>query len=163
MSSAAAHGHDEPHVTSLQVYLGIFGALLVLTVLTVYVSAAELFHGWTSIGVAMGIAIVKASLVATIFMHMKWDRKFNVIVFLSSLWFAGLFFTFTWFDLSNRTRVHDIQQHNLPTLEKKAEAAEKEAAATPAAAEPAKEEAKAPAKAKAAGEGKAGKGKAGKH
>jgi len=159
MSSAAAHGHDEPHVTSLQVYLGIFGALLVLTVLTVYVSAAELFHGWTSIGVAMGIAIVKASLVATIFMHMKWDRKFNVIVFLSSLWFAGLFFTFTWFDLSNRTRVHDIQQHNLPTLERQAAEAES-ADAKPAAVEEPAHEAKTPAK---AGKGKAGKGKAGKH
>jgi len=162
--SSAAHGHNEPHVSPLSLYLGIFSALLVLTILTVYVSAAELFTGWASIGVAMGLATIKASLVATIFMHMKWDRTFNVIVFLSSLWFAGLFFFVTWFDISNRTRINPIQAHNQPTLDAEARKADEAKQAPAATEEPAKEEAK-PATEGKAGKNKAteGKGKAGGH
>ncbi len=120
MSSAAHADHNGHHVSGMGLYLGVFGALLVLTVATVLVSTEALFHGAMSIGVAMAIATVKASLVATFFMHLKWDRTFNVIVFVASLWFAGLFFSFTLLDLSSRTRVDPVNQHNLPTMQREA-------------------------------------------
>ena len=41
--------------------------------------------------VAMVIATAKASLVVTFFMHLAWDKKFNLVVFLTSVLFLILF------------------------------------------------------------------------
>ena len=59
-----------PHTKT---YLLIFGALLVLTVVTVSVSY---LHFPAAIGIAIGLAIatLKASLVASFFMHLKGER-----------------------------------------------------------------------------------------
>jgi cytochrome c oxidase subunit 4 len=46
----------------------------------------------------MGIATIKAALVMSIFMHMLHDKKFNLLVFLSSFIFAALFIGFTLMD-----------------------------------------------------------------
>jgi cytochrome c oxidase subunit 4 len=40
--------------------------------------------------VALGIAAVKGSLVALYFMHMRYERPFNAIVFVLSLAFVAL-------------------------------------------------------------------------
>ena len=105
----ASEGHHA-HISPLGVYLGVYGALLVLTVLTVVVSYMGL-PPTTSIITAMVVALVKASLVCAWFMHLKYDTKFNVIVFLSAVWFAGLFFIFTSFDIQSRGMVLDIEQY----------------------------------------------------
>lgn len=85
----------------LKTYFIIYGALLVLTVVTVGVSVIGL-PSTLSIVVAMAVATVKAVLVGTWFMHLKYDRKFNVFVFLASFWFMAIFFIFTMTDLSSR-------------------------------------------------------------
>lgn len=54
-------------------YLMVFGALLVLTVATVGVSYIHLSKG-LGLFVGLLIATVKASLVASIFMHLKWEK-----------------------------------------------------------------------------------------
>jgi caa(3)-type oxidase subunit IV len=95
------HGHGGHHISSLGTYLSVFGALLVLTVVTVMVSYMGL-PSTLSIVVAMIVASVKASLVCAWFMHLKYDVKFNVLVFLSAVWFAALFFIFTMIDLGSR-------------------------------------------------------------
>jgi cytochrome c oxidase subunit 4 len=41
--------------------------------------------------VALGIATLKASLVALFFMHLRYDRPLNGIIFVSSLVFLGIF------------------------------------------------------------------------
>lgn len=114
MSSPAAHGHadshahghgpghaDGEHVSSMGTYLTIFGILLMLTVLTFAVSYAELPGSW-SIAAAIGVATVKAFLVAGWFMHLKYDTRFNLMVFLSAFWFMLVFFGFTLTDLGTR-------------------------------------------------------------
>jgi cytochrome c oxidase subunit 4 len=58
-------------------YVAVFGALAVLTVATV--AAAELKLG-TTVGVL--IALLKASLVMTFFMHLKWEGRFTRFVAL---------------------------------------------------------------------------------
>jgi cytochrome c oxidase subunit 4 len=58
-------------------YFAVFGALAVLTVATVV--AAELHLG-TAVGVV--IALLKASLVMTFFMHLKWEGRFTRFVAL---------------------------------------------------------------------------------
>ena len=63
------------HDVAVQVrgYLTVFGALLVLTVVTVGVSYLQL-PATETVVVALAIATVKASLVAMFFMHLKGER-----------------------------------------------------------------------------------------
>lgn len=87
MSSVAhqAEGHSH-HLLSLKTLLLVAGALAVLTILTVVVRYIHFPEPWNII-VAMGIAIVKATLVVLFFMNLYYDNKFNLIVFLSSILF----------------------------------------------------------------------------
>ena len=86
--------HDEhiSHITPVRLLLAIFAALTVLTVITVAVTAVDLGSQGNFI-IAMVIATVKAALVMGFFMHLKWDSRFNVVVFLSSFLFVVLFLT----------------------------------------------------------------------
>ncbi len=96
------------HVAPKKQYVQVLGALLVLTVLTVAVSYADL--GPLSLPVAMLVAAVKASLVCAFFMHLKDDDRFNVFVFVGTLLFVAIFFSFTLFDLGARNAVNDEQK-----------------------------------------------------
>ena len=107
-SSSASHsgGHgDEPHVLPLSTYFAVFGALLVLTVLTVVVSVIGLPQP-TAIIVAMIVAAAKATLVVLWFMHLKFDDRFYSLIFVISLLFLVLFFAFTSFDVLTRGKVN---------------------------------------------------------
>ena len=81
--------HDPGHVVEPKILLGVFGALLVLTVVTVAVRYIDL--GQANIWLALLIAVVKAGLVAMYFMHLRWDSPFNGIVLIASLFFVALF------------------------------------------------------------------------
>jgi cytochrome c oxidase subunit 4 len=59
-------------------------------VVTVMVTKVDL-GGEGNFIVAMVIATIKAGLVMAYFMHLRWDKKFNVVVFLSSFLFVTLF------------------------------------------------------------------------
>jgi cytochrome c oxidase subunit IV len=61
------------HVSPKGVYYAIFGALMVLTVITVYVATVNL--GRLNFPVALGIAITKATLVILFFMHAKYTSR----------------------------------------------------------------------------------------
>jgi cytochrome c oxidase subunit IV len=95
------------HISPLSNYYKVFGALLVLTGLTYAVSYMSL--GPASLPVAIVVATVKASLVCAYFMHLKYDDRYHVFVFLSTLIFVGIFFTFTLFDLQSRAKLNDEQ------------------------------------------------------
>lgn len=79
----------ETHVVPMKTLLGVWGALVVLTVITVAVTYVDL--GPLNLLTALAIATVKGSLVALYFMHLRWDRPFNALVFLSALAFVALF------------------------------------------------------------------------
>lgn len=96
-----------PHVLSLKWYFGVFVMLLIFTALTVAASYVKLGDTIDFV-IAMGIATCKAVMVAAIFMHLLWDSKFNVVVFLSSLIFLAIFVTFTWFDTGTRGRLDPV-------------------------------------------------------
>jgi len=101
MSQAEAHadGHehnDMAHVASAKLLLSIFGALLVLTVVTVM--AAGVGMGTIDLWIAMFIATIKATLVALYFMHLRYDKPFNTMIFLSSFLFVAVFIGFTMMD-----------------------------------------------------------------
>lgn len=101
-----------PHVLPNSLYLGIFGALLVLTVITVAVAQVDL--GPFALPVAMLVAVVKATLVAAVFMHLWFDNKLNLMVFIVTLLFLAIFITLTAFDLLTRTEIDQTKRNFLP-------------------------------------------------
>jgi len=97
------HGHGEPHplVGHLVPYSTLFAtgaALLVLTVITVAARYVDL--GEANIYLAIGIAVVKATLVSLFFMHLRWDRPFNLMVLVGSMLFVVLMMVFCMMDTS---------------------------------------------------------------
>lgn len=103
------HFHEShEHVSPMSTYNKVIGALFVLTGLTYAVSFADL--GPASLTVAMLVALVKASLVVAYFMHLKYDDKYHLFVFLGTIIFVGIFFGFTMFDLNARDELNDEQQ-----------------------------------------------------
>lgn len=73
------------HVVSWKVYVGVFLALCVLTVVTVQVTGHD--FGPFNLVVALGIAITKATLVVLYFMHARYSPRLTGIVIASSLAF----------------------------------------------------------------------------
>jgi cytochrome c oxidase subunit 4 len=103
----SVHGeHGLSHTTSVPLLLGVFAALTILTILTVGVTAIDLGSQGNFI-VAMVIATIKAALVMGLFMHMLWDSKFNVMVFVSSFLFVLLFLSMSLADRSEYQRSID--------------------------------------------------------
>jgi cytochrome c oxidase subunit 4 len=98
--SSAEHGHSSAgHITSVRLLVTVFVTLVALTILTVVANDWPLGH--FDLWVALTIACVKATLVALFFMHMYWDKGFNVFVFLTSFVFVTLFIGFTLMDSSH--------------------------------------------------------------
>ncbi len=96
-ADAHASGHDDhglAHTTPVWFLFTILGALLVLTVLTVSVTSFDL-GAEGNLVIAMVIATVKAALVVFFFMHLFWDKKFHLILFLTSVLFLVLFLSLT--------------------------------------------------------------------
>jgi len=98
------HGHDDGavhvHIASTRFYIGIFAALICLTVATVKVSYYD--FGSANIIIALAIATAKASLVAAFFMHLRHDKLFNTLAFLAAFLFLGIFILLTYDDLGVR-------------------------------------------------------------
>jgi len=97
------HGHGEQvgHIVPARILVMTALALLVLTVVTVAVAGidfADYDMPELNIWVALAVAVVKGSLVAMFFMHLRWDRPFNGIVFVLSIGFVALFIGFAMTD-----------------------------------------------------------------
>lgn len=69
----SGHPESEHHIVGPKVYLSIFAALLVGTLLTVGASFIEM--GAFNPVVALGIACIKATLVVLFFMHIKYSSR----------------------------------------------------------------------------------------
>ncbi len=99
------HDHEySEHVVPVGVYLAVFGALLVLTAVTVWTSHIQL--GALNTPLALAIAFTKAILVILFFMHVKYSSR---LVWLSVG--AGFFWLFhllagTAADYASRSRVN---------------------------------------------------------
>ncbi len=73
-------------------------ALLVLTVITVAVTKIDV--GEFNLPIALGVAAIKATIVILVFMHLRWDRPFNLLVLIGSMLFVVLMMCFTMMDVS---------------------------------------------------------------
>ncbi|UCG60362.1 MAG: cytochrome C oxidase subunit IV family protein [Candidatus Zixiibacteriota bacterium] len=103
MKNGSSHSH---HILPPRVYLGVGAALLILTAITVAVSFFN--FGPYNLLVAMLIAAGKASLVALFFMHLKYDNKLYMTIFVASVVFLAVFIILTMFDTLRRDDIYDI-------------------------------------------------------
>jgi cytochrome c oxidase subunit 4 len=95
------------HPVSVKLLLTVFVTLVGLTILTVVVSNLGLPSA-IAFPLAMMIATVKAFLVCAFFMHMWWEKGFNIVAFLSSLLFVSLFIGMTLMDTDHYQDSIDI-------------------------------------------------------
>ena len=88
---------------SIAVYLAIFGTLMVMTGLTVWVA----FRDWGefNIVIALAIAVFKASLVVLYFMHVKYASKLTQLASVTGFVWLAIFIGFTLSDYGTRTWV----------------------------------------------------------
>lgn len=85
------------HISSAKFLWGVGIALLILTIITVGVAFIEIPSPW-NIVVAIGIAVVKASIVAAFFMNLYWDSRFNLLLLLVGILFFILLIGITLMD-----------------------------------------------------------------
>lgn len=78
------------HVMSRKALLGVWLALMLLTVITVSAVSVDLGPRLNLL-VAMAIATAKATLVVLFFMHLLYDRRFYLLIFLGALIFVFMF------------------------------------------------------------------------
>lgn len=94
-NEAQAEG-ELAHVVDVRVLLYVFAALIALTAITVAVSYFD--FGPFNLVIALGVATVKAALVALWFMHLRYDSGLNAFIFLVGVAFLGLFLIIAMFD-----------------------------------------------------------------
>ena len=88
------------HAESRKVYYAIFGALLVLTYLTVAVSRVDL--GRLNTIVALTIAVTKAVLVVLFFMHVRHSNRLTKLVVVGGFVWLALLIGLTMADFVSR-------------------------------------------------------------
>jgi cytochrome c oxidase subunit 4 len=120
MSDTAAHaeaapGDAHPHVLPVGLYWKIWSTLIGLTALTVAVSYGD--FGKANLVVALAVATVKASLVALFFMHLKYDRRFNAVMFVGGLGFLAILIGLTMADTQFRGLADPIEAYKARNLD----------------------------------------------
>jgi len=88
------------HIVPVKVYVTVFFTLLVLTATTTAVSAIDL-GPWNTV-VALGIAVIKATLVVLFFMHVKYSPKLISLVVMGALFWLAILITITFSDFATR-------------------------------------------------------------
>jgi cytochrome c oxidase subunit 4 len=94
MSEAHSHEDIKKHVRT---YIVIFVALLVGTIVTVWLNTIHFGAFWITVAVALFVATIKASLVAGFFMHLISERKAIYAMLATTVFFfAALMYLLVW-------------------------------------------------------------------
>ena len=99
--------HGLAHTMPIWMLVAVLAALMFLTVLTVSVTNYDL-GAEGNLVVGMVIATIKAGLVVTFFMHLFWDKKFHLIMFLVAVLFVVLFLSMSITDRGEYQRNIDL-------------------------------------------------------
>jgi cytochrome c oxidase subunit 4 len=91
---------SETHVVPVRIYLMVFVALLVLTGTTVGVAFIDL--GPLNNLVALGVAVLKATLVILFFMGVKYSTRLTGLVIVSGLFALAIMVGLTLVDYATR-------------------------------------------------------------
>ena len=136
ITAEQADGHDENtghgthHVFSETMLKTTFAILVGLTILTVVLALMErgygvffgyrfpmphIEFGWLSVPLALAIASVKAYFVVSNFMGLRHDSPTYRLVFLGTLVFLVIFFSFTFLDFRFRDTFEGLSAVNVDT------------------------------------------------
>ena len=88
------------HVVSWRIYVGVFLALAVLTVVTVQAAGHD-FGSFNTL-IALGIAAIKATLVILFFMHVRYSPRLTHLVLFSGFVFLAILIFLTAADYISR-------------------------------------------------------------
>jgi len=79
--AAAPHGHESHAGPRFQDYMRTFYALMFLTIAS-YVVYLTMGHGLGAAGIILVLAVIKASLVVMVFMHLwfDWWKVYGIII-----------------------------------------------------------------------------------
>ncbi len=91
---------EEHTLVKARTYTAVYAALVVLTAITVAVAGMHL--GRFSVLGALVIASIKASLVLLWFMHLKYEKKVFLIMFVVAVAFLTIAIGFTFLDIAYR-------------------------------------------------------------
>jgi cytochrome c oxidase subunit 4 len=89
MRKQVEHTEHGIHIASVRILVLVWIALVFGTWLTVSATYVDL--GALNIWIGLAIATAKAILVALYYMHLRWDKPFNALVFLSAFAFLAIF------------------------------------------------------------------------
>jgi cytochrome c oxidase subunit IV len=95
------------HIASRKIYYFVFFSLLILTLLTWRIAYIDLGR-WNTV-VALIIAICKASLVVTFFMHLRWSASVVRLVLFAAIFWLAIMLTLTAGDFFSRSNVQPWQ------------------------------------------------------
>jgi cytochrome c oxidase subunit 4 len=101
------------HVVPVRTYLLVFASLMVLTFATVAASRFDFGAGNTI--VAVGIAVLKASLVILFFMHVKYSSRLIQLMLAAAFLWLALLISGALSDYVTRGRVNNMPEARSPT------------------------------------------------
>jgi cytochrome c oxidase subunit 4 len=111
-ATTTAHGTagDEHHGPSLRVFLGVFVALMILTIISFM--SARVFHAmpvvsWT---VMMAISCMKATLVISFFMHLIWEANWKYVLTIPASFMSLLIILLLIPDIGRRTHMYSEER-----------------------------------------------------
>ena len=96
MEHAHGHGYHPP----ITLYYKVFGALIVLTAITIVVAFQD-FGVFNNI-VALGIAGIKTTLVVLFFMHVKYESRITKLFVAAGFFWLAILLAFTLQDTETR-------------------------------------------------------------
>ncbi len=98
--------HPQEHfIVPLSYYFGVFGVLVVGTILTYFVATIDLdaiFPGANTL-VALLIAFFKMACVVLIFMHVRWSSRLIWLTAIAGFFWLAIMFAFTMQDYLTRS------------------------------------------------------------
>src|SRR5689334_11494454 len=100
-NNMASHSDSTHHIVPVGVYLGVFLALIIGTIVTTAVAYIDL--GRFNVVVALTIAVCKATLVILFFMHVKYSPRLTKLVVIAGIFWLIILLTVTETDLLTRT------------------------------------------------------------
>ncbi len=95
------------HVASLKAYYLVFGALLLLTIITVAAASWDLgalldLGAWVNTAVAVSIAVSKATLVVLYFMHVRYSSQLTKVFVVAGFFWLAILIGLTMSDFLTR-------------------------------------------------------------
>lgn len=88
------------HIVSKTIYFLIFGALMVLTVITYVVALYD--FGPMNVVIALAVAVTKAVLVVLFFMHVRYSNRLTKIVVIAGFFWLAILIVLTLSDYFTR-------------------------------------------------------------